>query len=101
MQDLREESLSEILETLGIELTKEQISAIAKDFAFSIDMEREMAMTPHIRSSHVETCPKCKSLQAQLNDKEKEVQCYQDSVKRRRNASSVWIGNDGDVRYER
>ncbi len=95
----RIEALAQILQDLGIEISIENIEQITKDFSHHIDMEREMETYAHI--GYKEKCSKCEKFQSEINALKKEISCYKDSVKRRNNASEVWIGNYGEVRFEK
>lgn len=95
--EIRIEAMSEILYSVGIIATPEQIATIVKDFSFHIDMEREMSSYQHV--GFKEECSKCKSLESQLKEVKAERDVYQNSVKQRRHANNVWIEGD-TVRYE-
>ena len=97
MKAERIECLTEILEEAGVKATDEQIKTIAEDFAFHLEMEREMSSYQHIGGSN--ECVRCERLKKQVAEKENEVLKYQNSVKKRRNASSVWLDGN-DVKYE-
>ena len=45
-------------------------------------------------------CNECDRLKRQVAEKEIEIEAYKNSIKIRRNADQVWIGNFGEVRYE-
>ena len=93
----RIECLTEILEEAGVKATDEQIKTIAEDFALHLEMESEMNSYQHTGGSN--ECDKCEQLKRQVAKKENEILKYQNSVKKRRNASSVWLDGN-DVRYE-
>ena len=97
MDSERIECLTEIFEEAGVSATEEQIKRISEDYAFHLDMEREMSSYQHIGGSN--ECEECQSLHIKVKEKENEITKYQNSVKRRRNADSVWLDGE-DVRYE-
>jgi len=92
----RIESLAEILENLGVVATEDQIKQISEDFALHLEMESEMC--GHQHDTYKEPCPNCKRLEQENKTLSKDIEAYQDSVKRRRNARDVWIDN-GSVMY--
>jgi hypothetical protein len=91
-KDIRIESLTEILETLGVSATPEQISQIVEDFSLHIEMEHEMESYQHV--GYVEPCKKCSSLQYELNAVKKERDIYHKNVCQRRKTEDVWIEGD-------
>lgn len=97
MKAERIECLSEILEEIGVKATDEQIKQIAEDYALHLEMESEISSYKHIGGA--EKCIECERLKEQISQKENEISKYQNSVKKRRNASSVWLDGN-DVRYE-
>lgn len=96
---MRVEALSEILEEIGVSLSKEQIEQVAKDFGNHIDMEREVASYSVAFSGRDQPCRECESLKSKLKDAEKENEVFRNSVKQRRHADRVWIQGDS-VMYE-
>ena len=97
MKAERIECLAEILEEAGVKASDEQIKTIAEDYAFHLEMENEMSSYQHVGGN--QECDKCKQLKRQVSEKENEILKYQNSVKKRRNASNVWLDGN-DVRYE-
>ena len=98
MKAERIECLSEILEEIGLKATDEQIKQIAEDYALHLEMESEISSYQFVGGSS--KCEKCERLEKQIKQKDSEITKYQNSVKKRRNAESVWLDGD-DVRYER
>lgn len=98
MDNIRIEGMAEILETLGIQATNEQVKTIVEDFCLHLEMEREMSSYGNLGYS--EPCRECKSLKSKLAELESDNKVFIDSVKDRRNADRVWIQN-GEVRYEK
>jgi hypothetical protein len=99
MRPERIEALTEILFDNGITATGEQIKRIAEDFSLNIEMEHEMESYQHI--GHKEECSECKRLKAQISDLEDTINIHENSVKRRRNADTVWVDkHDRSVKYE-
>lgn len=94
---IRIEVMTEILSEAGVSATPEQIKNITEDFAYHIEMEREMDSYQHIGGK--EECRQCKSLEGKIKELEKETEVFRNSVKQRRHAQRVWIEGDS-VMYE-
>lgn len=84
--------MSEILEELGIIVTKEQIEKIVEDFSLHIEMESELSSYQYI--GRKEECSKCKNLEYKLSESERQNEVFRKSVMERRKTDRVWI--DGD-----
>ena len=97
MKAERIECLSEILEEIGVKATSEQIKQIAEDYALHLEMESEISSYQFVGGS--QKCDECERLKKQVTQKEYEITKYQNSVKRRRNASDVWLDGN-NVMYE-
>lgn len=97
MKSERIECLSEILEEIGVKATDEQIKQIAEDYALHLEMESEMSSYQFVGGS--QKCDECERLKKQVAQKENEITKYRNSVKKRRNASDVWLDGD-DVIYK-
>jgi len=91
-KNIRIESLTEILETLGVKATDEQIAQIVDDFSLHIEMEGEMESYQHV--GYKEPCRTCEKLQHELNAVKKERDIYHSNVCKRRNTDDVWIEGD-------
>lgn len=96
MKTERVECLHEILEVVGVKATTDQIKKIAEDFALHLEMENEIASYQFRGGS--QECGSCERLRSEITQKDKELEVYINSVKRRRNASEVWLEND-NVKY--
>jgi len=90
--EIRIESLTEILETLGVTATQEQIKQIVEDFSLHIEMEHEMESYQHI--GYKEKCSKCEKLEHDLKAVRKERDIYHKNVCIRRKTEDVWIEGD-------
>ena len=91
-ESLRIESMTEILDELGISATDEQVKQIVEDFSLHIEMENELSSYQHIE--HKEECSKCKRLESEINELKSNIEVYRKSVMSRRNTDRVWIEND-------
>lgn len=95
----RIECLTEILEEIGIEATYSQVKQIAEDFALHIEMEREMASYGHTSLSPAK-CGECEKLRNELKNSERQINIYNDFIKRDKKASFVYInGNEVHGQY--
>ena len=63
----------------------------------NIEMENELESYQH--TGYKDKCEKCEQLKHKIEQLEKEIEIYNTSVKRRRNANSVWIA-DNTVYYD-
>lgn len=88
-ESTRIEAMIEILDSLNISLTEEEISVLVRDFTLHLEMEREIEMTPHI--DYKPQCNKCKALEQELKDMTKQRDIYHSNVCKRRNTKDVWI----------
>jgi len=91
------EYLDEIFESAGVIATPAQMEQIGNDIKDGLEMEREMYYNSVV-SRTPEKCVKCQNLESEIERLKEEIGAYRDSVKKRRNATEVWI-EDGDVRY--
>lgn len=91
-KEIRIESLTEILETLGVSATQEQIAQIVEDFSLHIEMESEMESYQHV--SYKEKCSKCEKLEHELKVVRNERDIYHKNVCTRRKTEDVWIEGD-------
>lgn len=89
---IRIESMTEILETLGVKATEEQVAQIVEDFSLHIEMEGEMESYQH--SGYKEPCKQCAKLEYELSAIKKERDIYHKNVCVRRNTEDVWIEGD-------
>ncbi|MFW6130531.1 MAG: hypothetical protein ACOC56_05040 [Atribacterota bacterium] len=89
---IRIESMTEILDELGISATNEQIKQIVEYFLLHIEMENELSSYQHI--GHKEKCSKCKILELEIKELESNIEVYRKSVMSRRKTDQVWIEND-------
>lgn len=96
-ESIRVEIMSEILSELGISATNEQIKQITENFSSHIEMENELSSYQHI--GHKEECIKCKRLESEIKQLERNIDIYRKSVMKRRNTDDVWIEN-GTVMYD-
>lgn len=60
------ETLTELLEEHNIKADNDVIAQIAKDFADSLEMEREVEMNRHLPSLNSK-CQKCKKLEKEID----------------------------------
>ena len=92
------EALADILDELGISLSVDQISVIAKEFYWHLENFNSMSLEG-VRN-HKEECAVCKSLKSEMKDMENQLGVFRKSVMQRRGASRVWIEGD-EVKYEK
>lgn len=95
-ETMRIESMTEILDELGISASEEQIKQIVEDFSLHIEMESELSSYQLI--GHKEECSKCKRLESEINELKDNIEVYRKSVMSRRKTDQVWIEN-GSVMY--
>jgi hypothetical protein len=96
-QELRIECLIEILDTVGISATLEQVEKISESFSLHLEMENELESYQY--TGHKEECLKCKRLEDELKSANNTIKIYHNNVVKRRKTERVWI--DGDtVMYE-
>lgn len=89
--------IREIFGEAEVEATDSQMQAIFDEW------ENDAMNSADLHSytySYSPGCDKCKSLEAEIAELEKQIECYRKSVMERRNASKVWIGQDGRVKYQ-
>jgi len=98
IEKINAEALSEIATDLGIELSNEQSQKLSKTFTEHLSMMREVDSYSYSSPSK-DKCSKCEALKWELAQAKKEIEIYNKSVMRRRNAERVWTEN-GEVRYE-
>lgn len=97
-EEERIECMAEILESVGITASKEDIKVIVDDFSTHLEMENEMSSYQHLPGKLKEPCAKCQELAREIKRLNDEIEVYKNSVKTRRNADEVWI-EEGTVRY--
>ncbi len=90
-QRIRVDCMADMFEEQGIVATREQIEAITKDFAYHMDMEREMDSYAHAGPM---ACDKCKSKDAKLKDLEDELNTFKKGLRRHKKADAVWLEGD-------
>ena len=94
----REDSISEILEEQKIDVSKIDIKSVTEDIAHHFYMEQEQHSYQFVGVSKSE-CSDCKRLENEIKDLKNQLECYKNSVKKRRNADEVWL-EDGRVKYQ-
>ena len=94
----RIESMTEILETIGISANEDQIKQLVEDFSLHIEMEAEMESYKF--AGYTEKCNNCDTLKREISGLKYELESYQNGVKKRHPmASHVYIEN-GEVKYD-
>lgn len=96
---LRADGLADMFEEMGIAATREQIEQISEDFAYGMDMEREMSMYQHIGAPK-EKCAKCVSLGDEIKGLRADIEVYKNGVKRRNPGAAHVYVEGGQVYYD-
>ncbi len=93
------EAITEIFSIVGVEATDKQMQEIAEGYEQHIDCMREMQSYQFISSAN-KSCDRCEILKQEIQALKKNIEIYQNSVKRRHKADRVWLEGDS-VMYER
>ena len=91
------DEIEEIFDCAEVVASPAQMSEIYLSIKHNLDMERELHDNS-IPYRKPDKCQKCESKDGEIKRLKEEIGAYRDSVKKRRNATEVWI-EDGDVRY--
>jgi len=89
MRDEHIEAMDEILRDAGVDTDNLKIKEIAQAFIDHMNAMREMESYSHISSKS--ECEKCAIKDREIKELKEEIEIYKGSVKKRRNASSVYI----------
>ena len=89
-ESIRIEVLAEILESVGLTATEDQLKNISEDFALHLEMENEMDSYAHVGTVR-RICSDCKIKESEIEKMKEREEVFVNSVKIRRNAQEVWI----------
>ena len=98
IENIRADILSDLFEEQEISATREQIEAISKQFYSHIEMENEMSSYYRI-STKEKKCYTCQQKDTQIKSLQRDIEIYNNNIKRRLNAESVYIQH-GSVMYD-
>lgn len=90
------ELIREIFHDAGVKADDEDMQYIFDQFEIDAQNSSDLYSDSSLYSS---TCTKCERLEYELSEAKHELNCYRESVKQRRGASSVWVDRHGKVKY--